>query len=65
MEIHDYRVNASARQADTVRNFLRAESAGITLVRLGQPRRRWFGNPTPRSTATATMTAESDFQPGS
>lgn len=65
MELHDYRVNATARQSDQLRRFLRAESAGITLLRPDRPRRRWFGNPAPRSTAPATVTAETDFQPGS
>jgi hypothetical protein len=66
MELHDYRVNANARQGDALRAFLRAEAAGITLLRPDQPRSRWFGGTAPaRSTVRATAVADAELRPGS
>jgi hypothetical protein len=65
MEVHDYRANAEAREADKLRAFLRAQAAGLTL-RPDQPGSRWSGEPAPsRRTAPGKAKAEADFQPGS
>jgi hypothetical protein len=61
MELHDYRLNAAARQGETLRRFNRAEAIGVT--RRGPARRGgWFGGRAPQSTARTTRAGARDLQ---